>query len=225
MKDKVSKLNANAIESLRKQKDEEINRLKDEVSRANGKSVTEYNKYLAAKQRAEKAEGQVESMLKVPQIKEIWEAYQAQLALYNKQLDSWIKSALSSIRKYTLDTGRNIFDAEEERIISMGIIAKTLKEGLDETSVESRSNAVTSLLADVNWDGSTPYGQELGELRVHQLNKELSITSELINQVIILASALSSAYCCCVYFISQRFTIPSARSITMSICAFSVKSE
>ena len=61
-------------------------------------------------------------------------------------------------------------------------------EGLDETSVESRSNAVTSLLADVNWDGSTPYGQELGELRVHQLNKELFITSELIDQVIILAS-------------------------------------
>ncbi len=122
MKDKVSKLDANAIESLRKQKDEEINRLKDEVSRANDNSVTEYNKYLAAKQRAEKAEWQVES------------------------------------------------------------------EGLDETSVESRSNAVTSLLADVNWDGSTPYGQELGELRVHQLNKELSITSELINQVIILAS-------------------------------------
>ena len=54
--------------------------------------------------------------------------------------------------------------------------------------IESRSNAVTSLFADVNWDGSTPYGQELGELRVHQLNKELSITSELINQVIILAS-------------------------------------
>ena len=53
---------------------------------------------------------------------------------------------------------------------------------------ESRSNAVTSLLSDVNWDGSTPYGQELGELRVHQLNKELSITSELIDQVIILAS-------------------------------------
>lgn len=188
VKDKVSKLDANAIESLRKQKNEENNRLKDEVSHANGKSVTEYNKYLAAKQRAEKAEGQVESMLKVSQIKEIWEAYQAQLALYNKQLDSWIKSALSSIRKYTLDTGSNIFDAEEERIISMGIIAKTLKEGLDETSVESRSNAVTSLLADVNWDGSTLYGQELGELRVHQLNKELSITSELIDQVIILAS-------------------------------------
>ena len=188
MKDKVSKLDANAIESLRKQKNEEINRLKDEVSRANDNSVTEYNKYLAAKQRVEKAEGQVESMLKVPQIKEIWEAYQAQLALYNKQLDSWIKSALLSIRKYILDTGRNIFDAEEERIISMGIIAKTLKEGLDETSVESRSNAVTSLLADVNWDGSTPYGQELGELRVHQLNRELSITSELIDQVIILAS-------------------------------------
>ena len=53
---------------------------------------------------------------------------------------------------------------------------------------ESRSNAVTSLLSDVNWDESTPYGQELGELRVHQLNKELSITSELIDQVIILAS-------------------------------------
>ena len=48
---------------------------------------------------------------------------------------------------------------------------------------------MTSLLAGVNWDGSTPYGQELGELRVHQLNKELSITSELIDQVIILASA------------------------------------
>ena len=47
---------------------------------------------------------------------------------------------------------------------------------------------MTSLLSDVNWDGSTPYGQELGELRVHQLNKELSITSELIDQVIILAS-------------------------------------
>ena len=47
---------------------------------------------------------------------------------------------------------------------------------------------MTSLLSDVNWDESTPYGQELGELRVHQLNKELSITSELIDQVIILAS-------------------------------------
>ena len=47
---------------------------------------------------------------------------------------------------------------------------------------------MTSLLSDVNWDGSTPYGQELGELRVHQLNKELSITSELIDLVIILAS-------------------------------------
>ena len=47
---------------------------------------------------------------------------------------------------------------------------------------------MTFLLSDVNWDESTLYGQELGELRVHQLNKELSITSELIDQVIILAS-------------------------------------
>lgn len=47
---------------------------------------------------------------------------------------------------------------------------------------------MTSLLSDVNWGGSTPYGRELGALRVHQLNEELSITSEFIDQGIIPAS-------------------------------------
>lgn len=70
----------------------------------------------------------------------------------------------------------------------MGILAKTMQNGKDGTSFEARSKAVTVLLSDVDWRGSTPYGQELSELRVNQLNEELSISSELMNEVLILAA-------------------------------------
>lgn len=186
--DQISKLDSKAVESLRKQKDAEISQLKSELSRSQTDAAKQKGNYLAAEQRADKAEKQILSMLSIPQIKEIWEEHQRQKANFTRQLDSWVSAALKTIHQYTLDTWQNTFNADQERIVCMGILAKTMQNGKDGTSFEARSKAVTVLLSDVDWRGSTPYGQELSELRVNQLNEELSISSELMNEVLILAA-------------------------------------
>lgn len=167
----------------------EVNGLKYNITLIDANAVASLRQELESQtRRADNAESQLRYMLLVPQIREIWDEYQKHLVRFNGQLGSWVRASLHSIRQYALENDHSLLYAEEERIISMGIIAKALHRGLDCTSISAREDAVSSILSDVRWSGITSFAKELTELRIHQLNEELTITSELVNEVVILAS-------------------------------------
>ena len=76
LKEKISATDETAINKLRKEKDEEITRLKAERDNAFSNEIHSNNMASRERQRADNAEGQLYEMLSVPEIKGLWDSIQ-----------------------------------------------------------------------------------------------------------------------------------------------------
>ena len=70
-------------------------------------------------------------MLGIPEIKEIWEGIQQKKRNFNRQLNQWIDNALKAIAHFVAYEKNVHFSEQQSSAISMGIIAKAFKSGLD----------------------------------------------------------------------------------------------
>ncbi len=73
LKEKISSMDETAISKLRKEKDEEINRLKAERDKAMSNEIHSNNMASRERQRADNAEGRLYEILSIPEIKGLWD--------------------------------------------------------------------------------------------------------------------------------------------------------
>ena len=187
LKKQIASIDENAIIRLRNQKNAEIDKLEKELQKAESETVRSGNMAYSEHQRAEKAEKQIEEMMNVPEIKEIWDTIQQNKKAFWQQLERWIEDAKSTINASARDYKRNDFLPEQMDTISMGILAMAFKTGLDATDEKQRLRATNSLLENVSWKGTTPYMSDLSATRTQQLCMEMKVTKEVMSSMFLMA--------------------------------------
>ena len=135
---------------------------------------------------AENAENQVQEMLDIPEIKEIWETIQQNKEAIRKQIDKWIKDGVAAIRGYA-DGKDNDFRPEAGNAVAWGIIAKAFEYGLDPTDEKQRRMAAAYLLEKVSWSGMTPFKADLTATRTRQLCDAMTVTKDLLKNLFLAA--------------------------------------
>ncbi|GEM_PF-917843 len=186
LKDKISRMDDKAITTLRQQKDKEIGELEVSLDRANADAVQSRSLASREQQRADKAEQQLQEMLAVPEIKDIWDSIQQSIQAFWQQVDNWIAEAKDAIRTFT-GSGLYLFSSEQETVISSGIVGEALKDGFDASDLNQRKQATKNLLGQVDWTDLTEYKCNFGILRTNQLCKEMSVTKEMITKLLLAA--------------------------------------
>ncbi len=186
LKDKISRMDDKAITTLRQQKDKEIGELEVSLDRANADAVQSRSLASREQQRADKAEQQLQEMLAVPEIKDIWDSIQQSIQAFWQQVDNWIAEAKDAIRTFT-GSGLSLFSSEQETVISSGIVGEALKDGFDASDLNQRKQATKNLLGQVDWTDLTEYKCNFGILRTNQLCKEMSVTKEMMTKLLLAA--------------------------------------
>ena len=187
LKEKISMMDETAISNLRRQKDTEIERLQKECDRANTHAVRSDNLASKEHQRADNAENQVQEMLAIPEIKELWETMQQNKKVFWLQIDKWIDEAVTAIKNFTKDYEHNDFMPEQGNAVAMGIIAEAFKNNFDATNDEQRMAATHQLLGKVSWTGTTGYMSEFATTRTKQLCEEMNVTKEMMKNLLLMA--------------------------------------
>ena len=187
LKEKISATDETAINKLRKEKDEEITRLKAERDKAFSNEIHSNNMASRERQRADNAEGQLYEMLSVPEIKGLWDSIQQNRKAFWQQVDRWIVDAKNAIYNFAKSHNQHDFLAEDKNIISWGIIAEALRNNLDATNAEQRMKATELLLDDISWKGTTDVMSDLTMKRTRQLCEEMNVTKELMQGLLLAA--------------------------------------
>ena len=187
LKKRISSMDENAINDLRKQKDAEIERLQKECDRANSHAVRSDNLASKEHQRADDAELQIREMLAVPEIKELWNSIQQNKKAFWQQVDQWIADARQAIYKFATDYQNAVFTKDYANPIGQGIIAEALKDGLDASDKEQRKQATLNLLNQVSWKGTTKYMSDLSETRTMQFCEEMTVPKNLMDSLLLAA--------------------------------------
>ena len=187
LKEKISATDETAINKLRKEKDEEITRLKAERDKAFSNEIHSNNMASRERQRADNAEGRLNEMLSIPEIKGLWDTIQQNRKSFWQQVDRWIGDAKKAIYNFAKSHSQHDFMAEDRNIISWGIIAEALRNNLDAANAEQRMKATELLLDGISWTGTTDFMSDLAIKRTRQLCDEMSVTKELM-QVLLLAA-------------------------------------
>ena len=180
LKEKISSMDETAISKLRKEKDEEINRLKAERDKAMSNEIHSNNMASRERQRADNAEGRLYEILSIPEIKGLWDSIQQNRRAFWQQVDRWIGDAKKAICNFAESHSQHDFMAEDRNIISWGIIAEALRNNLDAANAEQRMKATGLLLDDISWKGTTDYMSDLAIKRTRQLCEEMNVTKELM---------------------------------------------
>ena len=183
----ISTMDETAVNNLRKQKDAEIERLQKEYERANTHAVLSDNLASKEHQRAENAENQVQDMLAIPEIKELWDTIQQNKTAFWQQIDKWIDEAVAAIKNFAKDYEHNDFMPKQGNAVAMGIIAEAFKNNLDATNDEQRMAATHQLLGKVSWTGTTGYMSEFATTRTKQLCEEMNVTKEMMKDLLLMA--------------------------------------
>ena len=186
LKDKISRMDDKAITNLRKQKNKEIGELEACLDRANADASQSRSLASREQQRADKAEQQLQEMLAVPEIKDIWDSILQSRQAFWQQVDNWIIEAKDAIRTFT-GSGLSLISSEQETVISSGIVGEALKDGLDASDLSQRKQATKNLLDQVNWTDLTEYKCNFGILRTNQLCTEMNVTKEMMTTLLLAA--------------------------------------
>ena len=101
LKEKISATDETAINKLRKEKDEEITRLKAERDKAFSNEIHSNNMASRERQRADNAEGRLYEILSIPEIKGLWDTIQQNRRAFWQQVDRWIGDAKKAIANMT----------------------------------------------------------------------------------------------------------------------------
>lgn len=187
LKQRISSMDENAINDLRKQKDAEIERLQKECDRANSHAVRSDNLASKEHQRADEAELRIKEMLDVPEIKELWNGIQQNKRAFWQQVDLWIANAKQAIYRFATDYQNAVFTKDYANPIGQGIIAEALKDGLDAPDKEQRKQATQNLLSQICWKGTTKYMSDLSETRTMQLCEEMTVPKNLMESLLLAA--------------------------------------
>ena len=187
LKEKISSMDETAISKLRKEKDEEINRLKAERDKAMSNEIHSDNMASWERQRADNAEGRLYEILSIPEIKGLWDSIQQNRRAFWQQVDRWIGDAKKAICNFAESHSQHDFMAEDRNIISWGIIAEALRNNLDAANAEQRMKATGLLLDDISWKGTTDYMSDLAIKRTRQLCEEMNVTKELMQGLLLAA--------------------------------------
>ena len=187
LKKRISSMDVNAINDLRKQKDAEIERLQNECDRANSHAVRSDNLASKEHQRADDAELQIREMLDVPEIKELWDGIQQNKKAFWQQVDLWIANAKQAIYRFATDYQNAMFTREYANPIGQGILAEAVKDGLDASDKEQRKQATLNLLSQVSWKGTTKYMSDLSETRTMQFCEEMTVPKKLMEGLLLAA--------------------------------------
>lgn len=185
---KMASMDETAINNLRKQKDDEIKKLREECDRANAHATHSDNLAMKERKRAENAEGLLHEVLSIPEIKEIWDHIQQNKKVFWQQIDQWIGDATKAIAAFAKDYEHHDFPPEQRNSICLGIIAEAFKTNLDATDDVQRMKTTRSLLEKVSWTGTTNYMSDLAQTRTKQLCEEMTIPQKLIESLILASS-------------------------------------
>lgn len=125
LRTKISMMDETAICNLRKQKNTEIQRLRNQLTES--RRTASYYEVIAEreKKRADNAEGLLNDIFSIPEIKEIW-SIQQHIRDFEHQLKTWIKNAIGAIMAYA-QSHLSIFTPEQEKNIAYGIIAEAVR--------------------------------------------------------------------------------------------------
>ena len=184
LKDKISRMDDKAITNLRQQKNKEIGELEASLDRANADAAQSRSLASREQQRADKAEQQLQEMLAVPEIKDIWDPILQSRQAFWQQVDNWIAEAKDAIRTFA-GSGLSLISSEQEAVISSGIIGEALKDGLDASDLSQRKQATKNLLGQVDWTDLTEYKCNFGILRTNQLCEEMNVTKEMMTTLLL----------------------------------------
>ena len=180
LRKRIASMDENAITRLREKKDAEIKELQGRLDKAESEAVRSDNVVSRERQRADKAEGQIKEMLGIPEIKEIWEGIQQKKRNFNRQLNQWIDNALKAIAHFAAYEKNVHFSEQQSSAISMGIIAKAFKSGLDVTDNTARLKATQSLLDEVDWSETSDYKQGLTRHWTEMFCQDMTISQTLM---------------------------------------------
>ncbi len=184
LKDKISRMDDKAITNLRQQKNKEIGDLEASLDRANADAAQSRSLASREQQRADKAEQQLQEMLAVPEIKDIWDSILQSRQAFWQQVDNWIAEAKDAIRTFA-GSGLSLISSEQEAVISSGIIGEALKDDLDASDLSQRKQATKNLLGQVDWTDLTEYKCNFGILRTNQLCEEMNVTKEMMTTLLL----------------------------------------
>ena len=194
LKKQIASIDENAITRLRNQKNAEIEKLEKELQKAESEAVRSGNMACSEHQRAEKAEKQVEEMMDVPEIKEIWDTIQQNKRNFNRQLNQWIDNALKTIAYFAAYEKNVHFSEQQSSAISMGIIAKVFKSGFDVTDNAARLQATRSLLDKVDWSETSDYKQNLTRHWTEMFSQDMTISQTLMETLTLAAGGRSVSF-------------------------------
>ena len=187
LRKRIASMDENAITRLRDKKDAEIKELQERVGKAESEAVRSGNIALRERERADKAESQIKEMLGIPEIKKIWEAIQQNKCNFNRQLNQWIDDALKAIAHFAAYEKNVHFSEQQSSSISMGIIAKAFKCGLDVTDNADRLQATQSLLDEVNWSETSSYKQGLTRHWTEMFCQDMPISQTMLEALTLAA--------------------------------------
>ena len=180
LRKRIASIDENAINRLRDKKDAEIKDLQELLGKAESEAVRSGNKAYSEHQRAESAESQVREMLGIPEIKEIWDTIQQNKHNFNRQLNQWIDDAIKAIAHFAAYEKNVHFSEQQSSAISMGIIAKAFKSGLDVTDNAARLQATRRLLDEVDWSETSDYKQGLTRHWTEMFSQDMPISKNLM---------------------------------------------
>lgn len=185
LKMKISAIDGNAIEKLRKEKDKEINRLQTECDKANSRAIQSDNIASRERRRADNAEGLLSEILSVPEIKELWDSIQQNKRDFAEQLNQFVESAKIAINAFAKDYEHADFLPEQRETISWAILAEAIRNELDATDEKQRLTATNILLEQVSWKGTTDYMSDLSATRTKQLCQEMTVPQKLMDSLLL----------------------------------------
>lgn len=187
LKEKISTMDDTAISNLHKQKDEEIKALQIECNRANAHATKSDNMATREHQRAENAESQIQAMMAIPEIKEMWEGIQRNMKVFWRQINKWIEEGVAAIRDYA-EGKDNDYQPKAGNVVAWGIIAKAFECGLNPTDEKQRRVATAYLLEKVSWTGiSSEFKIDLTATRTRQLSDAMTVPKDLMANLLLAA--------------------------------------
>ena len=187
LRKRIASMDENAITRLRDKKDAEIKELQERLGKAESEAVRSGNIASRERERADKAESQIKEMLGVPEIKKIWETILQNKRNFNRQLNQWIDDALKAIAHFAAYEKNVHFSEQQSSAISMGIIAKTFKSGLDVTDNTARLQATQSLLDEVDWSETSDYKQDLTRHWTEMFSQNMTISQTMMEALTLAA--------------------------------------
>ena len=187
LRKRINAIDEKAIVRLRNQKDAEIDKLEQELRKAESEAVRAGNKAYSEHQRAEKAEKQIADIMDVPEIKQIWDTIQQNKKAFEQQLNQWIVDAIDAINAWTKDYEHNDFLPEQGNTIAMGIIAEAFQRGLDPADEKQRIMATAHLLERMTWTDKSPFKADLTATRTRQLCDAMTVPKDLMANLLLAA--------------------------------------